>query len=61
LFGRAVELVGSSRKASTSFLQRQLQVGYNRAARLMEEMEEAGMVSAPDHVGKREVLIPERD
>ena len=42
---------------STSYLQRQLRVGYNNAARLIERMEKEGMVSAPDHVGRREVLV----
>ena len=46
-------------KASTSYLQRQLRVGYNNAARLIERMEQDGFVSKPDHVGRREVLIDE--
>ncbi|MFT8736425.1 MAG: DNA translocase FtsK 4TM domain-containing protein [Zymomonas mobilis] len=53
----AVQLVVESRKASTSWLQRQLRVGYNNAARLIERMEKEGIVSAADHVGRREVLI----
>ena len=57
MFAEAVSVIRSSRKASTSFLQRQLQIGYNRAARLMDVIEAAGFVSAPDHVGKREILI----
>jgi S-DNA-T family DNA segregation ATPase FtsK/SpoIIIE len=44
------------RKASTSFIQRHLQIGYNRAARIMEQMEKDGIVGAPNHVGKREIL-----
>ena len=52
----AIQLVCESQKASTSWLQRQLRVGYNSAARLIERMEKDGIVSAPDHVGRREVL-----
>ena len=44
------------RKASTSFLQRKLQIGYNRAARIMDEMEASGIVGKANHVGKREIL-----
>ena len=44
------------KKASTSFLQRKLQIGYNRAARIMEMMEKEGIVSQANHVGKREIL-----
>ena len=58
LFDRAVAIVAQHRKASTSFIQRQLQIGYNRAARIIEEMERQGMVGAANHVGKREVLLP---
>ena len=57
LYDRAVALVASERKASTSFIQRRLQIGYNRAARIIETMEERGVVSPANHVGKREVLI----
>jgi DNA segregation ATPase FtsK/SpoIIIE, S-DNA-T family len=46
-------------KASTSFIQHHLRIGYNSAARLIEQMEKRGIVSAPDHVGRREVLIGE--
>jgi len=53
----AVTLVATSRKASTSWLQRQLRIGYNEAARLIERMEADDLVSAPDHVGRREVLM----
>ena len=56
LFDQAVDLVAREGKASTSFLQRHLQIGYNRAAKLIEQMEKEGIVSAANHVGKREVL-----
>ncbi len=49
--------MAESQKASTSYLQRQLRVGYNNAARLIERMEKDGIVGAPDHVGRREVLV----
>ncbi|MBB5711151.1 DNA translocase FtsK [Sphingomonas xinjiangensis] len=57
LYRRACQLVAESQKASTSWLQRQLRVGYNSAARLIERMEKDGLVSRPDHVGRREVLM----
>ena len=57
LYRKAVQTVAESQKASTSYLQRQLRVGYNNAARLIERMEKEGVVSAPDHVGRREVLV----
>jgi len=57
LYKKAVQIVAESQKASTSYLQRQLRVGYNSAARLIERMEKDGKVSQPDHVGRREVLI----
>lgn len=56
-FRAACQLVAESQKASTSWLQRQLRVGYNSAARLIERMEKEGLVSRPDHVGRREVLM----
>ena len=56
LYNTAVNLVRSERRASTSFLQRKLQIGYNRAARIIDMMEEDGTVSKANHVGKREVL-----
>ncbi|HZS84358.1 MAG TPA: DNA translocase FtsK 4TM domain-containing protein [Stellaceae bacterium] len=56
LYDQAVALVCRERKASTSFVQRHLQIGYNRAARIIERMEQEGVVSAANHVGKREVL-----
>ncbi|KPF76397.1 cell division protein FtsK [alpha proteobacterium AAP81b] len=58
-YARAIEIVAAAQKASTSYLQRQLRVGYNNAARLIERMEQDGFVSKPDHVGRREVLIDE--
>ena len=57
LYRRAVQTVAESQKASTSYVQRQLRIGYNSAARLIERMEKDGKVSRPDHVGRREVLI----
>ena len=57
LYKKAVQIVAESQKASTSYLQRQLRVGYNSAARLIERMEKDGKVGQPDHVGRREVLI----
>jgi DNA segregation ATPase FtsK/SpoIIIE, S-DNA-T family len=56
LFSEACDIVQQSARASTSYLQRRLKIGYNRAARVMEELEEAGIVSAPDHAGNRKVL-----
>jgi S-DNA-T family DNA segregation ATPase FtsK/SpoIIIE len=56
LFSQAVDIIKSERKASTSFLQRKLQIGYNRAARIIDMMEEKNIVSKANHVGKREVL-----
>jgi S-DNA-T family DNA segregation ATPase FtsK/SpoIIIE len=61
LYDRAVQLVSRERKASTSFVQRHLQIGYNRAARLIERMEKEGVVSPANHVGKREVLARNSD
>ena len=56
LYQNALELVRNEGKASTSFLQRKLQIGYNRAARIIDMMEEKGVVSKANHVGKREIL-----
>jgi len=56
LYDRAVEIVMRDKKASTSYLQRRLQVGYNRAASLIERLEKDGVISGPNHSGKREVL-----
>ena len=57
LYDQAVQLVVREQRASTSFVQRHLKIGYNRAATLIEEMEQAGVISQANHVGKREVLI----
>jgi len=56
LYPKAVDIIKSEGKASTSFLQRRLQIGYNRAARIMETMEKDGIVGQANHVGKREIL-----
>ena len=56
LYQSALQLVKNERKASTSFLQRKLQIGYNRAARIIDMMEADGIVSKANHVGKRDVL-----
>ena len=56
LYNTALEIIKTERKASTSFLQRKLQIGYNRAARIIDQMEINGEVSKANHVGKREVL-----
>ena len=57
LISKSIDLIKSTNKASTSFLQRNFQVGYNKAARIMEALEQRGVVSAPNHVGKRDILI----
>ncbi len=59
LYDQAVALVARERKASTSFIQRHLQIGYNRAARIIEQMEKEGLVTPANRVGRREVLIGE--
>ena len=56
LYEQATEIIRSEGKASTSFLQRKLQIGYNRAARIIDMMEADGIVSKANHVGKRDVL-----
>ena len=56
LYDQAVAIVTRDGRASTSYVQRRLQIGYNRAARLIEQMEDEGVISAPNHAGKREVL-----
>ena len=60
LYDTAVAIVIKDRKCSTSYIQRKLAIGYNKAARLVEQMEEQGVVSPANHVGKREVLVPEQ-
>ncbi|MBO9472831.1 DNA translocase FtsK 4TM domain-containing protein [Shimia sp. R10_1] len=60
LYDSAVAIVIQDRKCSTSYIQRKLAIGYNKAARLVEQMEEEGLVSPANHVGKREILIPEQ-
>ena len=61
LYNEAVSFVLESRRASISAVQRKLRIGYNRAARLIESMEEAGLVSEMSSNGSREVLVPKRD
>ncbi len=61
LFAQAVQIVKRDRKASTSYIQRRLQIGYNRAASLMERMEQEGIVGPANHAGKREILVGEEE
>ncbi|MEO0357210.1 MAG: DNA translocase FtsK [Pseudomonadota bacterium] len=60
LYDTAVQIVIKDRKCSTSYIQRKLAIGYNKAARLVEQMEDNGLVSPANHVGKREILVPEQ-
>ncbi|WP_149588543.1 DNA translocase FtsK [Tabrizicola flagellatus] len=60
LYDQAVAIVARDRKCSTSYIQRKLGIGYNKAARLVEQMEEQGIVTRANHVGKREILVEER-
>ena len=60
LYDQAVAVVIKDRKCSTSYIQRKLAIGYNKAARLVEQMEDQGLVSPANHVGKREILVPEQ-
>jgi S-DNA-T family DNA segregation ATPase FtsK/SpoIIIE len=60
LYDTAVQIVLKDRKCSTSYIQRKLAIGYNKAARLVEQMEDEGVVSQANHVGKREILVPEQ-
>jgi S-DNA-T family DNA segregation ATPase FtsK/SpoIIIE len=61
LYNQAVQIVLRDRKASTSYIQRRLQIGYNRAASIIERMEQEGVVGQPNHAGKREILIGGED
>ncbi|WP_049027051.1 DNA translocase FtsK, partial [Burkholderia cenocepacia] len=61
LYDQAVEIVIKNRRASISLVQRHLRIGYNRAARLLEQMEQSGLVSAMSSSGNREILVPARD
>jgi S-DNA-T family DNA segregation ATPase FtsK/SpoIIIE len=61
LFDQAVAVVARDRKASTSYIQRRLQIGYNRAATLIERLEDEGMIGPADHAGRREIFLPEHD
>ncbi|MFQ3887390.1 MAG: DNA translocase FtsK [Rickettsia conorii subsp. raoultii] len=60
LYKKAVQIVRDERKSSISYIQRSLRIGYNKAANLVEKMEKEGIVSPPNHTGKREILLPER-
>ncbi|MFC4626523.1 DNA translocase FtsK 4TM domain-containing protein [Daeguia caeni] len=60
-YDQAVAIVLRDRKASTSYIQRRLGIGYNRAASIIERMEEEGIISPANHAGKREILVPARD
>jgi S-DNA-T family DNA segregation ATPase FtsK/SpoIIIE len=61
LYDQAVAVVLRDKKCSTSYIQRRLQIGYNRAASLVERMEKEGVVGAPNHSGKREILLETAD
>ena len=60
LYDQAVAIVAKDRKCSTSYIQRKLGIGYNKAAKLVEQMEEHSVITPANHVGKREILVPER-
>lgn len=60
LYDQAVAIILKDRKCSTSYIQRKLSIGYNKAARLVEQMEDEGLITAANHVGKREILVPEQ-
>ncbi|AFB21529.1 FtsK/SpoIIIE family DNA translocase [Rickettsia canadensis] len=60
LYKKAVQIVHNERKSSISYIQRSLRIGYNKAANLVEKMEKEGIVSPPNHTGKREILLPKR-
>ena len=57
MYDKAVALVAREGKASTSFIQRHFQIGYNKAAKLIERMEKEGVISQANHVGRREILV----
>ena len=57
MYKKALDIIINEKKTSISYLQRRLQIGYNRAARIIEEMEEKGVLSPPNNSGKREILI----
>ncbi|MDG1963759.1 MAG: DNA translocase FtsK 4TM domain-containing protein [Amylibacter sp.] len=61
LYDQAVAIVAHDRKCSTSYIQRKLSIGYNKAAKIVEEMEDNGIVSAANHIGKCEIFLPEQD
>ena len=61
IYDKAVDIVLHDRKVSTSYIQRRLGIGYNRAASIIEKMEQEGLISAANHVGKREILVPEQE
>ncbi len=61
VYEQAVKVVMRDKKCSTSYIQRRLGIGYNRAASLVERMEQEGLVGAANHVGKREILSGNRD
>lgn len=61
LYDQAVAIVIKDRKCSTSYIQRKLAIGYNKAARLVEQMEDNGLVTPANHVGKRDILVPEQE
>jgi S-DNA-T family DNA segregation ATPase FtsK/SpoIIIE len=61
LYDKALAIVARECKATTSYIQRRLQIGYNRSARLIERMEDEQVISKPNHKGMREVLLPEHE
>jgi S-DNA-T family DNA segregation ATPase FtsK/SpoIIIE len=61
LYQQAVQIVTRDKKASTSYIQRRLQIGYNRAASIMERMEQEGIVGQANHAGKREILVGQEE
>jgi S-DNA-T family DNA segregation ATPase FtsK/SpoIIIE len=61
LYQQAVQIVLRDKKASTSYIQRRLQIGYNKAASIMERMENEGVVGQANHAGKREILVGQEE